>query len=90
MFLPTLDIGGTSFLAGALLTSITLLIVLDRWTSAESVRTNGVGIRARSAVYWLVAVPTMVGIVLFALTLILPLMFAAFTGDAWLRPTVGF
>ena len=74
MFLPTLTLGGAFILAGALLASITLLMLLDRWTSPESVRTNGRGIRLPSTVYWLAAVPTMVGIIFFVFALLLPLI----------------
>jgi hypothetical protein len=80
MFLPSLNIAGALLLASALPASITLSILLDRRTSPESVRTNGLGIRLLSAAYWLAAMSTMVGVVLLAFALIVPLMIAAFAG----------
>ncbi len=89
MFLPALSFGGALFLAGALLASITILFLLDGWASAQQMRRNGLVIRLLSASYWLAAVPVMVGIVILAFALVLPLMFAALTGGGWLGAVPG-
>lgn len=52
-------------------------------------RRNGLVIRLLSASYWLAAVPVMVGIVILAFALVLPLMFAALTGGGWLGAVPG-
>jgi hypothetical protein len=84
MFLPALEVGNGPILIGVLVASIALLIVLGGWASREP--GNRLTKTLSSVVYCLAAVPISLAIVLVALFLLLPLMFAAAMAGGWPGP----
>ena len=84
MFPSTLSVWGVLLLVSAIFAGITILILLNRWTSPVSVARNGVVIRLPSTLYWLAALPVMFCIILLAFALlILPFVIFALAGGGW-------